>query len=93
MDRSVIPDPKLVTKLMQLAEKHNIPVQYRRNTAGGTDAGKIQATAWYFWVAVFAVPTRYIHSPVSVISKGLSKCIEVNQGISEKYRRRRGLNR
>lgn len=69
MDRSVIPDPKLVTKLMQLAEKHNIPVQYRRNTAGGTDAGKIQATRRGTRVAVLAVPTRYIHSPVSVISK------------------------
>lgn len=69
MDRSVIPDPKLVAKLMQLAEEHNIPVQYRRNTAGGTDAGKIQATRSGTSVAVLAVPTRYIHSPVSVISK------------------------
>lgn len=69
MDRSVIVDPKLVAKLMKLGESHNIPVQYRRSTAGGTDAGKIQATRSGTKVITLAVPTRYIHSPVSVISK------------------------
>jgi len=69
MDSSVIPDPRLVAKLMQLAEKHNIPVQYRRNTAGGTDAGKIQQSRQGVPVAVIALPCRYIHSPVAVGSQ------------------------
>jgi len=69
MDSSVIPDPRLVAKLMQLAHKHNIPVQYRRNTAGGTDAGKIQQTGTGIPVAVIALPCRYIHSPVAIGSQ------------------------
>lgn len=69
MDSSVIPDPRLVAKLMQIAEQNDIPVQYRRNTAGGTDAGRIQSSRTGIRVAVIAVPCRYIHSPVSVMSK------------------------
>ena len=69
MDSSVIPDPRLVAKLMQLAQKHGIPVQYRRNTAGGTDAGKIQQSCEGVPVAVIALPCRYIHSPVAVASQ------------------------
>lgn len=69
MDSSVIPDPRLVAKLMQLAQKHGIPVQYRRNTAGDTDAGKIQQSCEGVPVAVIALPCRYIHSPVAVASQ------------------------
>jgi len=69
MDSSVIPDQRLTAKLLKLAAEHNIPVQYRRNTAGGTDAGKIQQSRTGVRVAVVALPCRYIHSPVSVCSK------------------------
>lgn len=69
MDSSVIPDPQLVARLMHIADQNNIPVQYRRNTAGGTDAGKIQASRQGVKVAVIALPCRYIHSPVSICSK------------------------
>jgi endoglucanase len=44
-------------------------VQVRRNTAGGTDAGQIQMSEEGVKVATIAVPCRYIHSPVSVMSK------------------------
>ncbi|MFB5067537.1 MAG: M42 family metallopeptidase [Candidatus Wallacebacter cryptica] len=69
MDSSVIPDPRLVAKLIKLAEKHNIPVQYRRHTAGGTDAGKIQQSRTGVRTAVIALPCRYIHSPAAICSK------------------------
>lgn len=69
MDRASIPDPKLVSRLMKVAEKNGIPVQFRRNTAGGTDAGKIQLSKGGTSVATIALPCRYIHSPVSVMSK------------------------
>jgi endoglucanase len=69
MDSSVIPDQRLTAKLLKLAAEYNIPVQYRRNTAGGTDAGKIQQSRTGVRVAVVALPCRYIHSPVSVCSK------------------------
>lgn len=69
MDRSVIPHPPLVRELFDLAEEKGIKVQVRRNTAGGTDAGQIQMSEAGIKVAVIAVPCRYIHSPVSVMSK------------------------
>lgn len=69
MDSSVIPDQRLVAKLLQLADQHQIPVQYRRSTAGGTDAGRIQAIRTGTRVAGIAIPCRYIHSPASIMSK------------------------
>ncbi|HHY10171.1 MAG TPA: M42 family metallopeptidase [Firmicutes bacterium] len=69
MDRTVIPHPPLVQELFALAEEKNIPVQVRRATTGGTDAGQIQLAKEGAKVAVIAVPCRYIHSAVSVMSK------------------------
>ncbi|MCK9524801.1 MAG: M42 family metallopeptidase [Limnochordia bacterium] len=69
IDRVSIPHPPLVQELFALAEEEGIKVQVRRNTAGGTDAGKIQMSEEGVKVATIAVPCRYIHSPVSVMSK------------------------
>jgi endoglucanase len=69
MDRTSIPHPPLVQELFSLAEDEGIKVQVRRNTAGGTDAGQIQMSEAGVKVATIAVPCRYIHSPVSVLSK------------------------
>ncbi|HKM42641.1 MAG TPA: M42 family metallopeptidase [Limnochordia bacterium] len=69
IDRVSIPHPPLVQELFALAEEEGIKVQVRRNTAGGTDAGQIQMSEEGVKVATIAVPCRYIHSPVSVMSK------------------------
>ena len=69
MDRTVIPNPKLVQELLDLAAEKGIPAQARRATTGGTDGGQIQLTKTGSKVAVIAVPCRYIHSAVSVMSK------------------------
>ena len=69
MDRSVIPNPRLVSEILKVADEHKIPVQIRRGTQGGTDAGKIQGTKGGVPVAVISVPCRYIHGPVSVMNK------------------------
>lgn len=69
IDRASIPHPPLVRDLFALAEEEEIKVQVRRNTAGGTDAGQIQLSEEGVKVATIAVPCRYIHSPVSVMSK------------------------
>lgn len=69
IDRASIPHPPLVQELFALAEEKGIKVQVRRNTAGGTDAGQIQLSEEGVKVATIAVPCRYIHSPVSVMSK------------------------
>jgi len=68
MDRTSIPARPLVEKLQEVAEKENIPIQFRRATTGGTDAGKIQLTKGGIPVAGISVPCRYIHSPASVAS-------------------------
>lgn len=69
MDRSVITNPRLVNALRSVAEELNIPVQLRRTTTGGTDAGAISLTRAGVPTAVLALPCRYIHSPVSVLSQ------------------------
>ncbi|NMB20679.1 MAG: M42 family metallopeptidase [Firmicutes bacterium] len=69
IDRVSIPYPPLVQELFALADEEGIKVQVRRNTAGGTDAGRIQMSEEGVKVATIAVPCRYIHSPVSVMSK------------------------
>lgn len=69
IDRASIPHPPLIQELFALAEEQGIAVQVRRNTAGGTDAGQIQLSEEGVKVATIAVPCRYIHSPVSVMSR------------------------
>ncbi|HHV44280.1 MAG TPA: M42 family metallopeptidase [Firmicutes bacterium] len=69
MDGSVIASRKIVDRLVQVAEKLGIPYQFRRSTAGGTDAGKINVTQTGIPVGVVSVPCRYIHSPVSIASR------------------------
>lgn len=65
-DRTVITDEKLRNKLVNIAKKKNIPFQFKQVVAGGTDSGKIQLTKSGVKVLVVAVPSRYIHSPVSL---------------------------
>jgi len=69
IDRSVLPSRSVVQRLWDVAEKKGIKVQHRRSTAGGTDAGKIMLTREGILVAGVALPCRYIHSPVSVVSQ------------------------
>lgn len=69
MDRTSYVDKKLVEFLYNLARKRSIKVQYKQTTTGGNDAGKIQRTRAGVKVASISVPCRYIHSPVSVMSK------------------------
>lgn len=91
MDRSVIPHPPLVKELFALADEMGIPVQVRRNTAGGTDAGRIQLAKEGAKVAVVSVPCRYIHSPVSVMDKGdFEHAYQLVKNYLERLREREG---
>jgi len=68
MDRSFIADRRLVRLLTSTAEELGIPHQLKQPGIGGTDAGAIvRARAGVPSVTV-AVPCRYIHSPVSLLS-------------------------
>jgi endoglucanase len=67
-DNSVIADRRLVNLLVTTAQENKIPFQFKQPMVGSTDAGRIHlARAGVPSVAV-AVPTRYIHSPASLLS-------------------------
>ncbi len=68
MDRSAILDQEMVRRLVETAEKENIPYQFKRTTAGGTDAGIIHKTGTGVKTAILAVPVRYLHSPGGVMN-------------------------
>ncbi|MHB0856328.1 MAG: M42 family metallopeptidase [Anaerolineae bacterium] len=68
MDRSLIADRRLVRLLTGTAERLGIPYQYKRAVAGGTDGGAIHLAGEGVPTGVVAVPCRYIHAPVSLMS-------------------------
>ena len=69
MDRTTLYSPKLVQWVVNLARKKGIPLQFRRGTSGGNDAGSIHISKAGIPTIVLSVPCRYIHSFVSVISE------------------------
>jgi len=68
MDQSIIADRRLVQLLVRTAERLGIPYQFKRAVAGGTDAGAIHLAREGIPSVVVAVPSRYIHAPVSMLS-------------------------
>jgi len=67
-DRSVVCDPRLIRHLVRVAEEEGIPYQFKQPGVGGTDAGAIHLVKEGVPSAVVSVPSRYIHSPVSLLS-------------------------
>ncbi len=76
VDRTCYSDRKLVKFLYDTAVKNGIKVQYKQTTTGGNDAGQIQRTGMGVKTASISVPCRYIHSPVSVMSRSDFECVE-----------------
>jgi endoglucanase len=68
-DTSLLSDRRLVNLLVETAEENRIPYQFKQAVAGGTDAGRITLVKEGVPSVAVAVPTRYIHSPVSLLSK------------------------
>ena len=68
MDRSFIADRRLVRLLVDTAEEQGIPYQIKQPGMGGTDAGAIHLAREGVPSATVAVPSRYIHSPVALMS-------------------------
>ncbi len=65
MDRTAIANPALLRAVQAAAEARNIPWQFKRMIAGGTDAGAIHQSRGGVPCVVMAVPCRYIHSAAS----------------------------
>jgi putative aminopeptidase FrvX len=69
MDRTTIFNIGLREYIVKIAEKNNIPYQFRKTSSGGNDSGKIHLAKEGAKTTTISVPCRYIHSPVSTMNK------------------------
>jgi len=67
-DRGLITHPRVLRLLIDAAEKGGIPFQLETGLPGSTDAARIALTREGVPSGVISIPTRYIHSPVSMLS-------------------------
>ena len=76
--RGIITPPAVLRWLKETASRYNIPYQLSVSEGGTTDATAIHLTRSGIPTGVIGVPTRYIHSPVELLSlKDLDKCAEL----------------
>lgn len=68
IDRTTIYNPKFRNNVKDIAERNNIPYQYRKTSMGGNDSGKIHTSKSGSLTTTISVPCRNIHSPTSVMS-------------------------
>ena len=69
MDGGSVSDAEFNDRILNTAKKNKIKIQKKLTVAGGNDAGAIGYRSGGIKTAVISIPGRYIHSPVSVISK------------------------
>ncbi len=67
-DYGLITHPKVLRLLVDAAEENKIPYQLETGLQGSTDAARISLTREGVPSGVISVPTRYIHSPASLLS-------------------------
>jgi endoglucanase len=68
-DSSSIPNRRLLDLVVDTAKKLKLELQFESVERGGTDAGKIHVNAQGVPSLSMGVPSRYIHSHVSIISR------------------------
>jgi putative aminopeptidase FrvX len=69
LDKTSSANGRFLKRIIEVAEENQIPYQFRRGVVGGNDAGKIHNTKTGCLTVTISVPTRYIHSPISMINK------------------------
>lgn len=67
-DNSTIYDREFVRFALDLAKEKGIPAQVKKYVSGGNDAGHIHKSVDGVRCLAISVPSRYIHSPASVVS-------------------------
>lgn len=90
MHRGYVVNKKIYESILQVAQRYDIKHQYKRRTAGGTDAARLAKTGGGVPAGVISVPARYIHSPLSMIDLGdfentvklVSKILEEGEGFA-----------
>lgn len=76
--RGIITPPSVLKWLKETASRSNIEYQLSVTEGGTTDATAIYLTKSGIPSGVIGVPTRYIHTPVELLSlKDLDKCAEL----------------
>lgn len=76
--RGIITTSKVVSWLAETAKEFEIPVQMEVSGGGTTDATAIQLTREGIHTGGISVATRYIHSPVEVLSlKDVDACADL----------------
>ncbi|AKG38212.1 peptidase M28 [Infirmifilum uzonense] len=87
-DRSMIPNQKLKEFVIQVAEESKIPFQLSA-VSGGTDAGRLHLYRGGRPSIVIGVPTRHIHSHVSIacladVENAVKLVVELLKRLDEK---------
>jgi putative aminopeptidase FrvX len=67
-DSGLITHPKILRWLLDTAEEEKIPFQLESGLLGSTDAARISITRQGIPCGTISIPTRYIHSPVGMLS-------------------------
>jgi endoglucanase len=67
-DSGLITHPKVLRWLMETAEEQKIPFQLESGLLGSTDAARISLTRQGIPCGNISIATRYIHSPVGMLS-------------------------
>jgi putative aminopeptidase FrvX len=67
-DSGLITHPKVLHWLIDSAEEEKIPFQLESGLLGSTDAARISITRQGIPCGTVSIPTRYIHSPVGMVS-------------------------
>ena len=67
-DSGLIAHPKVLWLLIDAAKEKRIPYQLETGLTGSTDAARISLTHSGVPSGVISIPTRYIHSPTSMLS-------------------------
>ncbi|MDP2768162.1 MAG: M42 family metallopeptidase [Candidatus Methanoperedens sp.] len=76
--RGIIVPETVLNWLKEAAESNNIPYQLEVGTGGTTDASAIHLSREGIPSGVISLPSRYIHTPVSVLSMtDLEKCAKL----------------
>jgi endoglucanase len=67
-DSGLITHPKVLRLLLDAAEENKIAYQLETGLMGSTDAARISLTRQGVPSGTISIPTRYIHSPVGMLS-------------------------
>jgi endoglucanase len=85
-DYGLITHPKVLRLLIDTAEENKIPYQLETGLLGSTDAARISLTREGVPSGVISIPTRYIHSPASLLSlRDAENAVRLTVGLFKKF--------